>query len=204
MAITAEVMQVFQIMLEQTLDKKLVGLCTKADMLTEVGTLRDQFASSNAVFEARLAVLEEGDRLSSAGSAKRARSTPSPTERSVGSVPSSTDSQAVEVLTKLRISMHGQQRVKRTEVERIFSKVAESAGVLNTYEVKGPAIGFAFTVVFVGVHSAAAARAKQLLGSLRNADGGWVDVFVPSPRDSEADIRAYIGPERTAEQRLRE
>ena len=95
MAITAEVMQVFQIMLEQTLDKKLVGLCTKADMLTEVGTLRDQFASSNAVLEARLAALEEGDRLSSAGSAKRARSTPSPSGRSGASVPSSTDTQAM-------------------------------------------------------------------------------------------------------------
>ena len=99
--------------------------------------------------------------------------------------------------------MHS-KRVKRSDVERIFHKVAEGANVLNTYEIKGPAIGFAFTVVFTGEHASAAARAKQVLGSLRKSDGVWVDVFVPSPRDSEADIRAYIGLERTAEQRLRE
>ena len=140
MAITAEVMQALQHMLpqtmEQTLDKKLAGLCAKADMLAEVGLLRDQFACSNVVIEARLAALEEGDRLSSAGSAKRARSTPSPTERSVGSASSSNESQAVEVLPKLRISTHAQQRVKRSDVERIFHKVAEGANVVNTFEIK--------------------------------------------------------------------
>ena len=122
----------------------------------------------------------------------------------MGSAPNSNDSQAVEVLTKLRISLHAQQRVKRSDVERFFHKVAEGANVLNTYEIKGPTIGSAFTVVFTGEHASAAARAKQALGSLRKSDGVWVGVFVPSPRGSEADIRAYISAERTAEQRLRE
>ena len=77
MAITADVMQVIQHMLQQTLeatlDRKLVGLCTKTDMLAEVAALKDQFASSIAAMEARMearfAALEEGDRPSSAGSA---------------------------------------------------------------------------------------------------------------------------------------
>ena len=76
--------------------------------------------------------------------------------------------------------------------------------MLHTYEIRGPAIGFAYTVVFTGEHDAAAARAKQVIATMRKSDGGWVDVFVPSPRDNEPDIRAYIRAERSPEQRLKD
>ena len=203
MALTPEVMQALQVMLqltvEQAMDRKLSGICANME----------SFDSKFEQVFARLSALEDCDMSSSIGSAKRARSSPSVSGRPAGSGAASSSSALDEdkkrdLLTKIRISMHNQQRVKKEDVVHAFAKVTQSANVEHTYEIRGPTIGHAYTVAFSGGFDTAASRVKQLLGSLRKPDGSWLDCFIPSPRDGEPAIRMYIAAERSVEQRQRE
>ena len=81
---------------------------------------------------------------------------------------------------------------------------AAAASLDREYEVKGPTFGYTFTLAFNGTLTAAAAKARQFLGSLRNEAGGWVVLAAASPRAGEPPIKAFVGVERTPEQRQKE
>ena len=201
-------------------------IVTRLDKIEQTQTLFQQIVEQKfkkqeeanmrnmAEIEARFNGLAGGQSDSSqCGPTKRARAVPCASEsRSTISFPSTPassrlaeDDAGKNNNHKLHISTHGQAHITRDALKPAISAVAEEADLTNCYEIIGPNFGSIWPLLFTGETRVAELRARQFCAALRDGEGGgWREIAAPSPRPEEDDVKIYITPDRTPEQRNKE
>ena len=104
--------------------------------------------------------------------------------------------------TKLRIgSPH--DPVSWEALDKLVASLVEKCNVSHEhYKLVGSPLGSNFTLQFTGRPDAAARRAKQFFGVLRNDDGQFEEIFVDTPAGTPT--RIYFDPDKCPRQRSQE